>query len=107
MHASGLEYASIGVCWKGDMSMDNGCYYFEGSHLYCNYYPTITKGSTQLFNTPPKFKEGDVIGMVVDFNAKTLEYLVNDESIFTTELGNNNEPLFVIGGMFAGTLQIV
>ena len=107
MSQSGLEYATIGVSWDSNLNLNCGCYYFNNSHLYCNYYPTITDGNSQLFNTPPKFKEGDIIGVTIDFDNRMIEFLVNDTAVFSTTMNNNNQPVCIVGGMFCGTLEIV
>ena len=55
----------------------------------------------------PKYKDGDVIGIIVDFNNSTLEFLLNDVSVFTTPLTNGENPIFIYAGLFDGTLEIV
>ncbi len=107
MDRSGLEYASIGISWNVNESMNSGVYYFSKSHLYCNFYPTITNGINQLISSVPKFKQGDLIGIGVDLDNGTLEYFVNDEQIYSTTLGNEKNPIWMTCGMFDGTLAIV
>jgi len=107
MSRSGVEYGSFGVCWNESQKMDCGVYYFENSHLYASYYPTITCGHTQLYNAPPKYKQGDVVGIIVDLDNKIIEFLLNESSIYTTELKNKGEPIYLVCGMFCGTLEVI
>jgi len=107
MNYSGLAYGSIGVCWNESQIMDAGSYLVADSHMYANYWPAISHGTNQIFNSPPKFKEGDTIGIIADFNDGKIEFLLNDVSIFITELKNEGKPIFVFCGTFGGTFEIV
>ena len=98
---------SIGVSWNSTQIMDAGIYYFSDSHIYCSYYPTINHGFTQLYTTPPKCVEGDTVEIIVDFDNTTIEFIINENSIFSTKLCNNNKPLFLVAGMFSGILEFI
>jgi len=107
MSYSGLAFGSIGVCWNENQIMDAGTYNVEKSIMYASYYPAISYGHTQIFSTPPKYKEGDIIGIVLDMNIGNIEFLLNDISVGITELKNEGKPVFLFCGMFAGTLEII
>ena len=91
-----LQDASIGISWVNERNMDKGVYYFEKSHIYCNAHPTITDSKRRLTTNVPKFVEGDIIGVTVDFDNKTISFYVNDSMVFSTELTNGDTPLHFI-----------
>ena len=61
----------------------------------------------KIFTTPPVCDEGDTIEMIVDFDNRKIEFIINENSIFTTKLRNEGMPVFLVAGMNKGTLEII
>ena len=100
-------HVSFGISWEPNLSCDSNTFYFSNAQVYCNYYPTVTHNYNQLFNTPPKCKLGDTLGVTIDFNNKEVEFFINYDSIFKTPLMSEGSPVYIVGALFIGSLQIV
>ena len=102
------DVGSIGINWNKEVNMNPGGYANDKSMCYANYWPAITNCNDRFtIDNLPKYKDGDIIGIIIDFNISTLEFFLNESSVFTTTLVNEGNPVFVYAGLFDGTLEII
>ena len=100
-------YVSFGYCWETNFLPDKGTYYFTNSFMYCNYYPSITKDYNSLYGCENiKARDGDMLGITVNYDSNSIEFRHNANTLFTTELNINNMPGYFVVGMFAGRIEI-